>query len=68
MTKRSCWDRFRYWLFKESASVDEQSQEIGRKLEDLRRAAQEFDESVKKVSQEDALRSLVISMNRAGRR
>jgi hypothetical protein len=66
--KRSCWDRFRFWLFRDSQTIDEQTEQFGRRLESLRRAAREFDQEVAKISQEDALRSLVISMNKTGRR
>jgi hypothetical protein len=61
------WNAFRYWLFKDSETVDKQTVEIGQKLKTLKDAAVEFDKAVNKVSQEDALRSLVISMNKGGR-
>lgn len=66
--KRTCWDRVRYWIFKDSQSIDEQTENFRRRVKALQKAARDFDEEVAKVSQEDALRSLVISMNKAGRR
>lgn len=63
--KRTCWDRMRYWLFKDTQTIDEQTERFGRRVKALRKAAHEFDEEVAKISQEDALRSLVISMNKS---
>lgn len=64
---RKVGNAIRYWFFKESRDIDANAEEIRLSLENLKKATREFDEATSKVTQGDALRSLVISMNRAGR-
>lgn len=65
-SKPTLWQRIRLWFSKDLKTVDENTRILGQKISNLRKASKELDEEIEKVTQADALRSLVISMNRPG--
>lgn len=55
----------RFMIFPMSKLIEERTQEIDQKMEELRSAKRATSAEVSKVTQPDVLRSLVISMNKA---